>query len=177
MSTQGTDSEGSFNLKFNPALQGSAVIGYDFAPGNPEGEGRIELEYSHRGNRLDKVQFVEGSFTGGGNLNADSLLINFFGVFHNDTQWAPYVGAGIGAARLDASDLKVTGQPLSSDSAYVLAYQFGAGVDYPLTDRLNLDLGYRFLGSTRPTFIEATGLKFRMDYYSHSVILGLRVGF
>jgi opacity protein-like surface antigen len=177
MTAKGSDDLGSFSLKFDPALQGSAVFGWDFEPGNPVGEGRIELEYTRRSNPLDQVKFVEGSFKGGGNVTADSLLLNFFGVYRNKSRWLPYVGAGIGAARIEASDLQVTGQPLSNDSTFVVAYQAGTGIDFALTDRLSLDLGYRFFGCIRPKFTEANGQKFEMDYYSHNVILGLRLGF
>jgi len=178
MSAKATDSQGDFGLTFNPGLMGSAVLGWDFEPGNPAGEGRIELEYSHRGNRLDKAKFAEGSVPGGGSMTADSLLINFYGVFHDvGRSWSPYVGAGLGAARVAASNLTVTGQPLSGDATFVLAYQVGTGIDYALTNRLSLDLGYRFFGSMRPKFREADGAAFKMDYYNHSVVLGLRVGF
>jgi opacity protein-like surface antigen len=177
MTSEATDDLGRFSLKFDPALQGSVVAGWDFAPGNPVGEGRIELEYTRRSNPLDKVKFVEGSFKGGGDLTADSLLLNFFGVFHEDRFWAPYAGVGLGVARIEASDLQVTGQPLSSGSAFVFAYQLGVGLDFTLTDYLSLDIGYRFFNTTQPKFTEANGHKFEMDYFSHSAILGLRFGF
>lgn len=177
MSAKSSDEQGTFSIKFDPALQGSVVFGLDFEPGNPVGEGRIELEYTRRSNKLDQVKFVEGSFKGSGNVTADSLLLNFFGVFHDDRRWAPYLGLGIGAARIEASNLQVTGQPLGSGSAFVFAYQAGTGLDFLLTDRLNLDIGYRFFGSVRPEFKEANGHKFKMDYYSHNAVVGLRWGF
>jgi opacity protein-like surface antigen len=172
------DSLGEFDLRFNPGLLGSAVVGWDFEPGNPAGEGRIELEYSHRINRLDQARFADGVAPAGGNLTADSMLVNFYGVFHGEGRsWSPYAGAGLGAARIETSDLTVTGGPLSSDSALVFAYQLGLGIDYALTNRLSLDLGYRFFSSTRPKFSEFNGPAFKMDYLNHSVVLGLRVGF
>ena len=177
MNAKSSDDLGSFSLKFDPALLGSAVVGWDFEPGNPVGEGRVELEYTRRSNPLDQVMFVEGNFKGGGNVTADSLLLNFFGVIHDKSRWSPYAGFGIGAARIAASDLQVTGRPLSNGSAVVFAYQLGAGIDVALTDHLNLDLGYRFFSSARPKFTEDNGRKFEMDYISHSAILGLRVGF
>jgi opacity protein-like surface antigen len=177
MSAKSTDDQGDFRLKFDPAFQGSAVIGWDLKPGNPVGEGRIELEYTHRSNALDRLTFVEGSFRGNGKMIADSLLLNFFGVVYGNNRYAPYIGLGIGAARIEASDLKVTDQPVSSSSMVVFAYQLGTGIDFVLTDHLSFDLGYRFFGSTRPKFTEANGRKFEMDYYSHSAVLGLRVGF
>lgn len=177
MNAKASGDQGDFRLTFDPALQGSAVLGWDFEPGNPVGEGRVELEYTRRGNRLDRVKFVEGSFKGGGDVTADSLLINFFGVFHDGSRFSPYAGLGIGAARIDASGLQVTGHPMGSGSTVVFAYQFGGGVDIALTDHLALDLGYRLFSSTRPVFTEVNGDNIEMDYTSHSVVLGLRLGF
>lgn len=177
MTAKSSDNQGDFSLKFDPALLGGAVVGWDFASDNPVGEGRIELEFTHRSNPLSEVKFVEGSMKGGGNVAADSLLLNCWGVFHNKSPWSPYLGLGLGAARMEASDLKVNGQPLADGSSSVLAFQAGTGVDFALTKKLNLDLGYRFFGSTRPEFTEANGRKFKMDYYTHNVILGLRYGF
>ncbi|MBT1072047.1 outer membrane protein [Pelotalea chapellei] len=177
MDAKASNGQESFKLGFNPGFQGSAVVGWDLRYDNPVGEGRIELEYNHRSNPLDKVSFVEGTSKGGGNLTADSLLLNCFAVFHNKLSWSPYVGIGVGAARIEANDLKVDGQALASDSTVVLAYQLGAGVDYPLTDYLNLDLGYRFFGSTKPKFTDFNGQKFGVDYFSHNLVLGLRLGF
>jgi opacity protein-like surface antigen len=177
LDAKSTDSKGTFNLEFDPGIQGGAVVGWDFAPDKSAGEGRIELEYAHRSNQLDKVKFVEGNFSGGGDVIADSLLLNFIGVYREGRRWAPYLLVGLGAASIEASDLKVTGKPLGNDSSVVFAYQVGTGIDFMLTKNLNIDLGYRFFGSSRPEFSEPNGLKFEMDYYSHNVIIGLRVGF
>jgi opacity protein-like surface antigen len=172
-----SDSVGNFNLSFNPGLQGSVAVGWDLAENNPLGKGRVELEYARRSNSLDRVEFVEGKVTGNGDLKADSLLLNFIGVIRSGSRWSPYILIGVGAARIDASDLKVAGQPLSTDTATTFAYQVGCGIDYALTDSLSLDLGYRFFGTPPPKFTEANGDKFTTDYLSHSIILGLRVGF
>jgi len=175
--TKATDDLGSFNLSFNPALQGSAAVGWDLKQGSLLGEGRVELEYSRRSNPLDTVEFVEGKANGGGDLTVDSLLVNCIGVFRNESPWSPYLLIGFGAARIDASGLTVTGQSLSNDSETVFAYQAGSGIDYGLTDSLSLDLGYRFFGATRAKFTESGGHKFDIDYFSHSVVLGVRLGF
>jgi opacity protein-like surface antigen len=177
MSSQATDNLGSFGLTFDPGFQGSAVAGWDFGSGNPVGEGRVELEYNHSSSPLKEVKLVGGSAKGGGSVVVDSLLLNCWGVFHNKSFWAPYVGLGAGAARMEASGLKVIGQPLASGTSTVFAYQLGVGVDLALTDYLNLDLGYRFFNSTQPKFTEVGGSSFKMDYLSHSAVLGLRVGF
>ncbi|MGB9082371.1 MAG: outer membrane beta-barrel protein [Desulfuromonadaceae bacterium] len=177
MDAKASDDRGDFRLTFDKALQGSAVLGWDFEAGNPVGEGRIELEYTRRSNPLDRVKFVEGSFKGGGDVKADSLLLNLFGVFHDNSRFSPYAGLGIGAARIKASGLEVIGHPMSSGSAVVFAYQLGGGVDVALTDHMNLDLGYRFFNCSKPSFSEVNGDKFEMGYTSHSAVLGLRLGF
>jgi opacity protein-like surface antigen len=172
-----SDTMGDLTFTFNRDVQGSAVIGWDFEPGNPLGEGRVELEYSRRSNAIDQVKFSEGSFKGSGKVAADSVLVNFIGAFHDGSRWAPYAGLGIGAARIEAIDLKVIGQPLGSGSAVVVAYQVVAGFDLALTDYLNLDLGYRLFSTARPKFTEVNGQKFEMDYLNHAAVLGLRAGF
>jgi len=177
MDAKASDDLGDFSLTFDKALQGSAVLGWDFEPGNPVGEGRLELEYTRRSNQLNQAKFVDGSFQGGGTVTADSLLLNFFGVFHDNSRFSPYAGVGIGAARIEASDLQVAGFPMGSGSAVVFAYQLACGVDVALADHLNLDLGYRFFSSTRPSFTDVNGNTFDMDYSSHSAVLGLRLGF
>ncbi len=172
-----SDALGSFNLSFNPALQGSLAVGWDLAHDSPLGKGRVELEYARRSNPLDRVEFFEGKTSGDGDLTADSLLLNFIGVVRSGSRWSPYLAIGVGAARIDASDLKVAGQPLATDTATVFAYQVGGGVDYALSDSLSLDLGYRFFGTTPPKFTEPNGQKFTTDYLCHTIIFGLRVGF
>ncbi len=172
-----SDNLGSFNLSFNPGWQGSFAAGWDLKANNPLGQGRMELEYTHRSNSLDRVEFREGKVAGDGDMTADSLLLNFIGVVRSESRWSPYLLIGIGAARIDASGLKVAGQPLATDTATTFAYQVGCGVDYALTDSLGLDLGYRFFGTPPPKFTEANGSKFTADYISHSIVLGLRVGF
>jgi opacity protein-like surface antigen len=76
-----------------------------------------------------------------------------------------------------ASDLTVTGAALAKGSDSVPAYQLGGGIDFVLTEHLNLDLGYRFFGTARPKFIESNGQSVKTDYFNHSALIGLRVGF
>ena len=177
LDAKASDSQGSFGLEFDPALLGGAVAGWDFAPGNPVGEGRIELEYTRRSNPLNQVKFAEGDFKGEGDLKVDSLLVNFIGFVRNKSPWSPYGVVGIGAARMEASDMKVTGGAFASGTSNVFAYQLGAGVDFALTNYLSLDLGYRFFSSVRPKFTEANGQELKIDYYSHSAVFGMRYGF
>jgi len=171
------DSLGTFNLEYRPAPSGSVVLGWELEPGSNIGEGRVELEYTHRSNRLAEVEFSEGKVKGDGDLTVDSLLVNTFGVYRSASRLTPYFGAGIGVARITAADLTVTGQPLSDDDALVLAYQFGAGFEIELTQSVVLDLGYRLFRSAKAKLTEANGDNVKTEYLSHSAMLGLRLGF
>ena len=171
------DSLGTFDLEYRPAPSGSVVLGWELEPGSNIGEGRVELEYTRRSNRLDEAGFSDGKVQADGDLTADSLLFNTFGVYRSSSSLTPYFGAGIGVARITAADLTVTGQPLIDDDALVLAYQFGAGFEIELTQFLALDLGYRLFNSTKAKFTEANGDEVKTEYLSHSAMLGLRLGF
>ncbi|MDD2853458.1 MAG: outer membrane beta-barrel protein [Desulfuromonadaceae bacterium] len=172
-----TDDQGDFRLAFDPDMQWSAQLGWDYGQGNPIGVGRIELEYSFRNSPLDKVSFVEGGYAGAGKITTESLLINCIGIARDAGIWAPYLGGGAGAARIKASGLSSAGNPLGSGSTVVFAYQGEAGVDVRLTDWLSLDVGYRLFGALRPHIDEANGGSFEMEYLSHSAVVGLRAGF
>lgn len=171
------DDQGSFHLDYDPGQVAAFTLGYDLNPKGVLGDGRIELEYARRSNALDKVDFLEGEVSGKGDLRAESLLLSTYGVYRGFRDWVPYFGAGIGAARVTADDLQVSGQPLADADEVVFAYQLGIGADIPLTQFLSLDLGYRFFGTTRPEFKTPDGGKFKVDYFSHSALVGLRVGF
>ncbi len=176
-SSTASDGGGDFGISFTPSIQGSAVLGWNLEPGSSVGEGRVELEYSHRSNRLDRVTFVEGSVAGGGELTSDSLLFNCFAVSREEGQYHPYLGVGAGVARVVAANLTVSGQPFSNDSSIVFAYQAGIGLDINLTDRLTLDLGYRFFATSPVRFTEASGQILEMGYASHAAVIGIKAGF
>ena len=175
--SESSDSLGTFNLEYQPAPSGSVVLGWELEPGSNIGEGRVELEYTRRSNRLDQAEFSEGKVSAEGDLTADSLLFNAFGVYRSSSVWTPYLGAGLGIARITAADLSVTGQPLSDDDALVFAYQFGVGADIAITDFLTLDLGYRLFSTAKAKLRNANGEEFKMEYLSHSAMLGLRLSF
>lgn len=171
------DSLGTFNLEYQPAPSGSIVLGWELEPGSRIGEGRVELEYTRRSNRLDEAEFSEGTVKGNGDLTVDSLLVNTFGVYRSASRLTPYFGAGIGVARVTATDLTVSGQPLSDDEVLVLAYQFGAGFEVELTHSLVFDLSYRLFNGANVKLTEANGDEVRTEYLSHSAMVGLRLGF
>lgn len=179
MEASASHADGSFTMEFKPGLQWGATIGWDLGEGNLlGGEGRVELEYNRRVNRLDRAGFSDSkNIPGSGELTVDSLLLSSYYVHHTKSRWSPYIGLGLGTARIEASNLQVTGSVLSRDTDTVFAYQFGTGIDLELNSSFSLDLGYRFQGITRPHLAEPDGRKFTMEYFTHGVMLGARWGF
>ena len=91
-------------------------------------------------------------------------MLNLWYDIETDSDWTPYVGAGLGLIRVDQGDLRYDegelvravlsrlpmSQPLppgfvpkpsATDSAF--AYQIGAGIGYALSDSTTLHIGYR----------------------------------
>src|SRR3546814_7355884 len=67
-----------------------------------------------------------------------------------DSGFAPYLGGGIGAMRIETNDVSVIGFDLSDESDTVGAGQLGAGIGYRITDNFSVSFDYRFLMSEDP---------------------------
>lgn len=171
------DGLGTFNLELDKASLVGAAAGYALNPDWGLGEGRLELAYGYQTLSLSKAEFADGKVTASGDLVVQTLMLNAWAQYPAQSGWSPYLGAGVGAGLVQADRLQVTGQPLSDDDALGLAYQFGLGLDYALTRRLWLDLGYRFQGVALLEFAEVGGRQIRTQLHGHSLLLGLRVGF
>ena len=100
-----------------------------------------------------------------------------FGSYHSVT---PYVGAGIGVARLTTSDHKTTGTLLFKDKTqYNFAWNVMAGASFQVAQDMHFDANYRFvsLGKSK-TGGPASGasenpVKFD-NLYAHDFRVGLR---
>lgn len=120
-------------------------------------------------------------------ISAWSALANVYadlGDFHG---LKPYIGAGAGASYLKTSSVQssnkdgYSGKNPAGDGKWNFAWALMAGVEYPISDRLSLDLGYRYLnlGDARTGYVTENpgGATTRMDYKditAHEVRVGLR---
>ena len=131
-----------------------------------------------------------------GDLQIWDLMLNGLYDFNREGQFQPYVGVGIGAAKVKAkaSNLAaVTVDPVGTtivgafsangfnDSETAFAYQGLAGIGYSLSERLKLDLGYKYFAVDDLDFNGIGPLGearvYDSDYRDHSVTLGLRYAF
>jgi len=77
-------------------------------------------------------------------------------------------------AKVEVNDINVPGSglPNSNEDDTVFAYQVGVGVGYAVNEKINLDVKYRYFGTSDPEFDTTEA-----EYSSHNVYVGIRVSF
>ena len=60
------------------------------------------------------------------------------------------------------------------DDDLVLADQLGFGVGYALSKAVELDIGYRFFGTSNPGLKDVDGVEIDSEYNAHNIQLGIR---
>lgn len=133
---------------------------------------RSEVELGYRENDADKFEW-KGIYADlfedenlSGDFSALSLMANSFYDIKTGSAFTPFVGIGLGFARLDADGEKDT----------VFAYQGSLGISYALTSSTSLDLQYRYFATQDPEF-KVDGEKIESEYSTHNMMLGLRYSF
>ena len=168
---------------------GALAIGYDFNGGYSYPV-RLELEVAMR----EKVNYSEkfaNAFSDWAKMDYEidvaTLFANIYFDFHNKTDFTPYIGGGMGAARLKASTkFSTNGSSYlasmyrdmgfdKSETTWNFAWNVGAGVAYTMTESISLDLGYRYADFGSMTIVK--GINDKYDITGHEVLLGARFSF
>jgi outer membrane protein OmpA-like peptidoglycan-associated protein len=152
-------------------------LGYAFDNGF-----RLEGEISHRFNEFDPETAVNS-----GDAHVWAGMLNGYYDFARGSAFQPYVGLGVGAARIDLGYTDHPSFTSIDDTDTALAYQGMAGVAVGLSDQLSLDIGYRYftipefevsgrrnIGSTAVVIAPAT---YDGEYTHQAVTVGLRYQF
>lgn len=159
--------------KIGTGIAGTAAVGYGFGNGL-----RAELELAHR---AGSVRSLDGGATSGasnGRLDVTSVMGNLLYDFANESSFVPYVGAGVGGARLRASDIGPDqGNAIVSGSANVFAYQAIAGLDYRIGNNVAVGASYRYFATSSANISTSAGDSARVPYHDHAVLLGMRYAF
>ena len=109
---------------------------------------RVEVETSYRRNDVNGSWTETGGYSTGelhGNLSTFAIMANSWYDFDIGAKATPYVGGGVGWARMHA-DFAQTGDETSSSATDQsgFAWQLGAGFNYTVSADVNLGLGYRY---------------------------------
>ena len=160
---------------FDGGWAASVASGRAFASGP-----RVEGELAYRDADVESSVGVAP----GAEASAISLLANAFYDFNRSGQFQPYIGAGIGVVQIDGRSFNnatlVTDLVGFDDTDTNVAYQVLAGVGVGLSERVTLDVGYRYFAAPDLEFSGRGPLgvsrDFEADYEHHSATIGLRWG-
>ena len=158
----------TITTEYDPGFALGGALGYDF------NRFRVEGEISYQKNDVDKFSLMGVSLDASGDVSAIAFLINGYFDFVNDSAFTPYISAGLGYAKVEFNDLNIVGSglPSISDDDAVFAYQVGLGVGYAVTEKVTIDVKYRYFATDDPEF-DTT----QAEIASHNFLLGVRFNF
>lgn len=167
-----TDSGTSLEADYDSGLALDLALGYRF------GAARVEGEIAYQKNDIDdfsipgvgSLKSLGAAFSA--DVNVTSFLLNGYYDFQNASAFTPYITAGIGLARVDASLSLPTVGYSESESDTVFAYQIGAGCEYAIDQTVSLDARYRYFATSDPSFGTTEA-----EFSSHNLMLGARIKF
>ncbi len=173
---------GADTLTMHPGIGVSAAFGYRLS-----NNFRTELEVAYRTNDIDDDLNVTSDATSAPHTSV-AIMSNLYFDFRNSSRFTPYIGAGIGAARVNNPRYYVLYDGMSNPIEHVpleewtLAYQGMAGLTYTLDpgrSRKELYFGYRYF-TGQDTRVHSKILpedKFYFPNDSHNFEIGGRVYF
>jgi opacity protein-like surface antigen len=179
--------------RFSRTVAGGALaVGYNFAA-RLRVPVRVELEVAARGAAGKSKEGVDASgmrWKSKYTMNLTTLFWNVYYDIYTGTPFTPYVGAGLGWAinssqiDEDFSSSTVYGHARADSLTVALAGNLGAGVSWSFSERIAVDLGYRYIAAGHheakftfdniPTTKEFT---ISSNPYIHEVHLGARITF
>jgi opacity protein-like surface antigen len=116
-----------------------------------------------------------------GHIDSVAFMGNVLWDILPNQSWTPYIGGGIGPARLSMNASVGPGSPfvgtLADTSDWQFAYQGIAGVKYSFSANWSVDLDYRYFATTDPHFKDVAGNSFKPQYHTHNVLMGITYRF
>ena len=116
-----------------------------------------------------------------GNITSLTLMANLYYDMEMGGAVTPYIGGGIGLARLAVEARSADGRLLVDDDDMVPAWKLGGGLGYRLAEAggwpVTISLDYRYYATGDPTFTGSlTGTDFDTEQSGHLIGIGLRFG-
>lgn len=164
-------------------------MGLNFAVGtNVNKNIRVEFEIAHRDK--DTVHLPYDGFDGSVyyegqdniSLTTTSYMLNGYYDFYNQSAFTPYVGLGIGMAKVEYENVWTESNYVSGvyeafagkfkASKTKMAWNIALGASYKINDKVNFDLGYRYMD-----YGSFTDSETKIETKSNEFSLGLRYAF
>ena len=133
-------------------IGGGLAVGYDFWE-KLTIPFRLEAEYMIR-----STAHMEAGSKSFRSKAPQTMFANLYFDFHNETDFTPYVGGGVGAAFVGPENN--------------FAWNIGGGVSYDISENWKASLGYRFVSFGKTENNHCKGL-----LYGHEALLGIRYTF
>lgn len=156
------------DAELDPSGAAAAALGFEWVDG-----WRLEGELSWRRSDFDSI---DGVAVGDGRAEVYAAMFNIYYGLRKDAVVNPYLGAGMGAARLSVDDLAFGGAQVD-DAAVDFAWQAMAGVDFALSDSWVLSAEYRYFAVSEVKLTDSMQAPFKIDYGASTAMLGIRVRF
>lgn len=160
------------DIKVNKAiLGGSAAFGmmFPFAYRSV----RFEVEYNHNRKASKIVEAKKSAPKIDASVQTKAVFGNIYYDFQSTSAWVPYIGGGLGAAKLKTVMLE------ESDDKSTFAWNAGFGMQYRMSRNGSIDFGYRYVdyGRFKRHFSDTYKYKEddKIEAAAHEVYLGLRL--
>lgn len=166
------------NVSGAPAIHKSFDSGYALGVrgGYQLGPWRFEEEYIYHNNSLDSLSVGGVNIPGAsGSRDSHAIMTNVLYDFNLGWPVTPHIGAGIGAVDV-LENAKAPGiGAIANDNDWVLGYQAIGGVAYNINPNLSLEVDYRYLATSDPTFhfAAAPGVNYKTSYSTHNILASL----
>lgn len=157
-------------LSYDASIAAGGAVGHNFA----NSPFRAEAEFMYRSGEAKNLPASVGT---GGDYASTSLMLNGYYTFETDTQFTPYVGAGLGyVTEIDFDIASPMGEVEYSDRG-LIAYQIMVGTEYAVNDRLSLFTEARYFTADSPKLSASDGSVLEADYNSLELLAGLTWSF
>lgn len=164
---------GSYDFKQDTGYVGGLAFGYQYNKNL-----MVEVAWEYRSNDTKIRNQPVGVSLNGDNSASNVVLVNGYYTFDHVSNFEPYIGLGVGWLQELDVDTKNNGSEVSySDSG--LAYQFMAGIRYPIAKEWKADLQLRYLNVTSKKLDAESGMGEikRFDYDPVSLQIGISYHF
>lgn len=176
--TDDVENSENYKLKDKTGFAGGIALGWRFAENF-----RIEAQGSYMGSDIDDIKQDGASVKTGtwdSHYNTWNAMGNVYFDFGSGWMVMPYIGAGAGMA---FGDFKMTGtvdgNAVDIDkSKSTFAYQAIVGLRYPINDKFDLGLEYRYFDTSKFTVSDKTTTdEWKVQHNKHLVLVNLSMDF